>query len=66
MIQDKSNIMVIDDSESKRTIIQLILMTSGYNIKVHEASNGEDGLAKVLKIKPVQPILKILHLAKTS
>lgn len=59
MVKDKSNILIVDDSESKRTIIHLMLLTSGYRFKVHEAECAKEGLAKVKNIKPHAIILDL-------
>lgn len=54
----KEKILVINDDESTRDVIKLILESNGYELS--EATNGKEGIAEALKIKPDLILLDIM------
>lgn len=53
-----SSILIIDDSIFQRRVVSAPLRDKGFSI--HEAINGNDGLAKIQEIKPDIILLDIL------
>jgi len=54
----KDKILIIDDSRDFRKLLSRFLQTSGYEIT--EAENGEDGLQKIVEVKPDLILLDIM------
>src|SRR6266513_287884 len=50
MAMPKARILVVDDELNARTALRSILSEEGYEIA--EASDGEDGLAKISELSP--------------
>ncbi|MFY0600998.1 MAG: response regulator [Cyclobacteriaceae bacterium] len=47
----KKNVLIIDDSSYSRNIVKVILEASGFDV-IGEAKTGEEGLDKIIELKP--------------
>lgn len=57
-IDKKSSLLIVDDEDSIRTVLRLILVRAGYDVA--EAENGEEALFKVATEKPDLIILDVM------
>ena len=54
------SILIVDDSSSLRTVVKLALVRAGY--EVHEAGDGEEGLAKLESVSKVNLIVSDVNM----
>jgi two-component system, chemotaxis family, chemotaxis protein CheY len=54
------SILIVDDSSSLRTVVKLALVRAGY--EVHEAGDGQEGLAKLESVSKVNLIVSDVNM----
>ncbi|MES2423186.1 MAG: response regulator [Pseudomonadota bacterium] len=54
------SILIVDDSSSLRTVVKLALVRAGY--EVHEAGDGQEGLAKLDSVSKVNLIVSDVNM----
>jgi two-component system chemotaxis response regulator CheY len=50
-IQKKLNVLIVDDNETTRALLRMIIQGDAYDV-VGEAANGATGLERALKLRP--------------
>ncbi len=55
-------ILIVDDSSSLRTVVRMALARAGYD--VHEAADGQDGLAQLEKLPKVHLVVSDVNMPR--